>query len=394
MAVQWTEEQQKVIDLRERNILVSAAAGSGKTAVLVERILQLISEGEHPLDVDQLLVVTFTRAAAAQMKERLNRALLEKLEKDPDNEHLQRQTTLIHHAQITTIDGFCSYVIRNYFQKIDLDPGFRITDEGEQKLMMQDVLAQVLEEEYDKKTPEFMQLAESLDSGRSDDRLEDTVLKLYSLSQSHPWPEVWLQDCLKPYEVNTVEKLLAAEWIGQVKLRTKELLREALSINERAREISMAEGGPSQYLEALEADREFLKEAVALEGYDHLQLLLKGWKPKALSRKSVPGMLEEKKLKVQELRSQEKELIQEKIAAAFYRDTPEEILKKLKMAKPAVQGLVTLTEQFSRRFFMAKQEKNLLDFSDVEHLALQALIHREENGSEERTDAARELAGQ
>ena len=394
MAVQWTEEQQKVIDLRERNILVNAAAGSGKTAVLVERILQLISEGEHPLDVDQLLVVTFTRAAAAQMKERLNRALLEKLEKDPDNEHLQRQTTLIHHAQITTIDGFCSYVIRNYFQKIDLDPGFRITDEGEQKLMMQDVLAQVLEEEYDKKTPEFIQLAESLDSGRSDDRLEDTVLKLYSLSQSHPWPEVWLQDCLKPYEVNTVEELLTAEWIGQVKLRTKELLKEALSINERAREISMAEGGPSQYLEALEADREFLEEAVALEGYDHLQLLLKGWKPKALSRKSVPGMLEEKKLKVQELRSQEKELIQEKIAAAFYRDTPEEILKKLKMAKPAVQGLVTLTEQFSRRFFMAKQEKNLLDFSDVEHLALQALIHREENGSEERTDAARELSGQ
>ena len=284
MAVQWTEEQQKVIDLRERNILVNAAAGSGKTAVLVERILQLISEGEHPLDVDQLLVVTFTRAAAAQMKERLNRALLEKLEKDPDNEHLQRQTTLIHHAQITTIDGFCSYVIRNYFQKIDLDPGFRITDEGEQKLMMQDVLAQVLEEEYDKKTPEFIQLAESLDSGRSDDRLEDTVLKLYSLSQSHPWPEVWLQDCLKPYEVNTVEELLTAEWIGQVKLRTKELLKEALSINERAREISMAEGGPSQYLEALEADREFLEEAVALEGYDHLQLLLKGWKPKALSR--------------------------------------------------------------------------------------------------------------
>ena len=357
MAVQWTEEQQKVIDLRERNILVSAAAGSGKTAVLVERILQLISEGDHPLDVDQLLVVTFTRAAAAQMKERLTRALLEKLETDPDNEHLQRQTTLIHHAQITTIDGFCSYVIRNYFQQIDLDPGFRITDEGEQKLLMQDVLAQVLEESYEKKTPEFMQLAESLDSGRSDERLEDTVLKLYALSQSHPWPQVWLKECLKPYEAETVEELLASDWLVQVEIRTKELLREALLLNEKAREISVAEGGPSQYLEALETDRDFLEEAMTLEGYDHLQSFLKRWKPKALSRKTVPGMVEERKLRVQELRSREKEMVQEKIVAAFFQDTPEEILAKLKIAKPAVQGLVTLTERFTESFYVAKQEK-------------------------------------
>lgn len=394
MAVQWTEEQQKVIDLRGKNILVSAAAGSGKTAVLVERILQLISEGDHPLDVDQLLVVTFTRAAAAQMKERLTRALMEKLETDPDNEHLQRQTTLIHHAQITTIDGFCSYVIRNYFQQINLDPGFRITDEGEQKLLMQDVLAQVLEESYEKKTPEFIKLAESLDSGRSDERLEDTVLKLYVLSQSHPWPRVWLQDCLKPYEAETVEELLASDWLRQVQFRTKELLQEALSINEKAREVSMAEGGPAQYLEALDADREFLEEAMALEGYDRLQTFLKGWKPKTLSRKSVPGMLEERKLRVQELRKQEKELIQEKVTASYFQDDPEEILSKLRRAKPAVCGLVSLTEQFAERFFAAKQEKNLLDFSDVEHLALQALIRRQENGSEERTDAARELSGQ
>lgn len=394
MAVQWTEEQQKVIDLRERNILVNAAAGSGKTAVLVERILQLISEGDHPLDVDQLLVVTFTRAAAAQMKERLTRALLEKLETDPDNEHLQRQTTLIHHAQITTIDGFCSYVIRNYFQQIDLDPGFRITDEGEQKLLMKDVLAQVLEESYEKKTPEFMQLAESLDSGRSDERLEDTVLKLYALSQSHPWPQVWLKECLKPYEAETVEELLASDWLVQVEIRTKELLQEALLLNEKAREISVAEGGPSQYLEALEADRDFLEEAMTLEGYDHLQPFLKRWKPKALSRKTVPGMVEERKLRVQELRSREKEMVQEKIVAAFFQDTPEEILAKLKIAKPAVQGLVTLTERFTESFYVAKQEKNLLDFSDVEHLALQALIHRTEDGGEERTEAARELSCQ
>lgn len=394
MEVQWTEEQQKVIELRERNILVSAAAGSGKTAVLVERILHLISEGEQPLDVDQLLVVTFTRAAAAQMKERLMRALEEKLETDPDNEHLQRQTTLIHHAQITTIDGFCSYVIRNYFQQIDLDPGFRIADEGEQKLLMQDVLAQVLEEAYEKKDPEFMQLTESLDSGRSDDRLEDTVLKLYALSQSHPWPGIWLQGCLEAYGAETEEEVLTSPWLEQAEQRAKELLKEALSVNEKAREISLEDGGPAQYLEALDADREFLEEVMEARGYVRLQLLLKNWKPKALSRKSVPGMTEEKKQKVQELRSREKELIQEKVAGTFYQDTPEEILTKQKMARPAIQGLVTLTEKFTDSFFTAKQEKNLLDFSDVEHLALQVLLHRDEDGSEKRTEAAEELSRQ
>lgn len=394
MAVQWTDEQQKVIDLREKNILVSAAAGSGKTAVLVERILHLISEGDHPLDVDQLLVVTFTRAAAAQMKDRLVRALEQKLETDPDNEHLQRQTTLIHHAQITTIDGFCSWVIRNYFQQIDLDPGFRIADEGEQKLLMQDVLAQVLEEEYEKKTPEFMQLAASLDSGRSDERLENTVLKLYSLSQSHPWPKVWLEECLKPYETDTVEEVLQSPWLIQVEYRTIELLREALAINEKAREIAVTEGGPAQYLTALEADREFLEEAADTKGYEKLQALLKRWKPRALSGKSVPGMQEEKKIRVQELRKREKELVQEKIAGTFYQDSPEEILEKQRMEKPAVRGLVQLTKQFADSFYAAKQEKNLLDFSDVEHLALQALVHREKDGSEERTAVARELSGQ
>lgn len=394
MAVQWTDEQQKVIDLRERNILVSAAAGSGKTAVLVERILQMISEGQRPLDVDQLLVVTFTRAAAAQMKDRLMRALEEKLETDPDNEHLQKQTTLIHHAQITTIDGFCSYVIRNYFQQIDLDPGFRIADEGEQKLLMQDVLAQVLEDAYEEKDPEFMQLAASLDSGRSDDRLEDTVLKLFSLSQSHPWPKIWLRECLAPYEVETTQELLNQPWMQQIENRTGELVKEALVLNRQAADIALSEGGPAQYMEALEADREFLEQVKAAKGYDRLQALLTGWKPRALSRKSVPGMQEAKKLQVQELRNRVKELVQEKITKTFYRDTPEEILAKQKMTAPAVRGLIRLTGQFMEKFYAAKQEKNLLDFSDVEHLALKALINRKEDGSEELTEAALELSRQ
>ena len=131
MGVSWTEEQKKVIALRNRNILVSAAAGSGKTAVLVERIITRITDRTNPVDIDHLLIVTFTNAAAGEMKERIRQAIEKKLGEEPGNIHLQRQLTLVHHAQITTIHSFCQHVIRNYFHTIDLDPNFRIGDEGE-----------------------------------------------------------------------------------------------------------------------------------------------------------------------------------------------------------------------------------------------------------------------
>ena len=150
MKRQFTKDQQQAIALRDKNILVSAAAGSGKTAVLVERIIQMISEGEHPADIDRLLVVTFTSAAASEMRERITDAISEKLSSDPENEHLQRQSALIHNAQITTIHSFCLFVIRNHFQEIGLDPAFRVADEGEIGLMMQDVLEEVLEEAFAK----------------------------------------------------------------------------------------------------------------------------------------------------------------------------------------------------------------------------------------------------
>ena len=128
MSVTWTEEQKQVIETRNTNLLVSAAAGSGKTAVLVERILSLITDPEHPVDVDRLLITTFTKAAAGEMKERIGKALNDRLKENPGNEWLQRQESLVHRAQITTIHGFCLYVIRNYFHTIDLDPDFRIAD--------------------------------------------------------------------------------------------------------------------------------------------------------------------------------------------------------------------------------------------------------------------------
>lgn len=164
----WTKEQEQVIAARGCNLLVSAAAGSGKTTVLVERIITRLTEGENPLDVDQLLVVTFTEAAAAEMKERIRGAIEKKLETDPDNAHLQRQATLIHHAKITTIHSFCLSVIRDYFHTIDLEPGFRTLEEGERKLLMQEVMENLLEEEYAKGESSFTDFVEMASTGRDD----------------------------------------------------------------------------------------------------------------------------------------------------------------------------------------------------------------------------------
>ena len=194
MEKKWTRQQQQVIDLGNRNLLVSAAAGSGKTAVLVERIIQKITNTEHPVDIDRLLIVTFTNAAAAEMRERIGIALAEALEQRPDNIHLQRQQTLLHTAQITTIHSFCLYVIRNYFHRIDLDPEFRVAEEGELKLMQSDVLDQVLEQYYREAKPEFLALSETLATGKTDQPFKETILKLFRFAMSYPWVEEWLWD--------------------------------------------------------------------------------------------------------------------------------------------------------------------------------------------------------
>ena len=201
MGIAFTEKQQRVIDARGHNLLVSAAAGSGKTAVLVERIVKMVSDGDHPVDIDRLLVVTFTNAAAAEMRERISRALNDRLAVDPENEHLQRQTTLLHNARITTIDSFCLFVLRNQFHTIGLDPAFRIAEEGEIRLLRQEVLAEVLEDCYAQGKPEFLNCMEYFSVGSRDTAVEEIVLKLYDFAMSTPFPEVWLAERKNDYRV-------------------------------------------------------------------------------------------------------------------------------------------------------------------------------------------------
>ena len=192
MAVNWTSKQQEVIDSRNRNLLVSAAAGSGKTAVLVERIIQMISEGDRPLDIDQLLVMTFTNAAAAEMRERIGAAVEQKLKERPEDEHLWLQAALIPQAQITTIDSFCLNIIRSHYNSLDIDPAFRIGDEGELSLLRGDCMGEMLENCYDEADEEFGRFVEHFGRGKSDRGIEDVILQAWQFSQSHPWPQEWL----------------------------------------------------------------------------------------------------------------------------------------------------------------------------------------------------------
>ena len=393
MGVKWTEEQQKVISLRDRNILVSAAAGSGKTAVLVERILSKITDPEAPVDIDRLLIMTFTRAAAGEMKERISSAIESALYEDPDNEHLQRQSTLLHTAQITTIDGFCAYIIRNYFHLIGLDPGYRTADEGELKLLREDVTGKLLEDYYSEKQEKYEKFVECFASGKDDEALGGMIQKLYEMAMSNPFPEEWLDACLDDYKIETTEELRETKCIKLLWKAAVDELETAEHLAREARKLCDAPDGPNLYGEALDSDLLFirkLKNTAEEKDYNILAELLEKPSFARLSGKKMPEADEQKKQRVKELREEEKEILRE-LGQKYFQGTEEEILDMLKCSREPLEMLVELTRQFAERFSKAKREKNILDFTDMEHFALKILM-KKEDGQMQMSQAAIELS--
>lgn len=369
MGVMWTEDQKKVIELRNKNILVSAAAGSGKTAVLVERIMEIVCDEKNPVDVDRLLVVTFTKAAATEMKERVGAAIRKRLEEQPNNGYLQKQEALVPHAQITTIDSFCAYILRNHFGEIDLDPAFRVADEGELKLLKKDLLKELLEEKYAEKDPAFLHFVECYASGKSDAQLEELILKLYEFSVSDPFPEEWLEHLMTEN----------AEISEEVILRHVEKILESL-ILENAQMIDLCRGirGPIWYEEAFLEDRKLLETMNRQTTYEEYSKVLRNLSFTALSRKKMPPDVDEgKKELVKDSRKRMKKSL-ENIEKQFFYMSPELIGETEKCAKIARNELISLTLEFSKRFAEKKRKRNIVDFSDIEHLALQILIEKKD----------------
>lgn len=389
MAVEFTAEQQQAIKLHNRNILVSAAAGSGKTAVLSERIVQMVCRKENPVDIDRLLIVTFTNAAAAEMRERISQAILQKLNEDGTNEHLQRQAALLHNAQITTIDSFCLFVLRNNFEDIGLDPAFRVADEGEMELLRQDVMSELLEDSFLEGREDFYECVEYFCPGGRESVLEDHIFRLYQYALSYPFPEEWLLARKKDYEFKTMEELNASDW-GQYLLT--HLKRMAVSLceeMEKVKTLCEQPDGPYMYGETAEKELEQLERLSKEESLAGFSEKLPAVTFGRLSSKKDDSVSPEKKELAKELRDGVKDGVK-KLGADFFSMPFPTVLGQSETCARAVGELVDLCLAFKERLDEKKREKKYLDFSDMEHFALQILVKKNADGQVVPTKTAQE----
>ena len=395
--MKWTEKQQQVIDSRNRNLLVSAAAGSGKTAVLVERIISMISEGSSPLNIDQLLVMTFTNAAASEMRERIGAAVEKKLKEDPGNEHLWLQAALIPQAQIMTIDSFCLDLIRNHYNTLDIDPAFRIGDEGELTLLRGDVMEQVLESCYEEADDGFIQFSEQFGSGKSDKAMEDVILQAWQFSQSHPWPDEWLSQCRQQMETEAAGDLDSSVWmqflLKDVSLQMEELAAQA----EEALEVAREENGPLVYEPMLMNDVSRLKkikEAADTGSFEAFYQAVNELTFDRLAAARSKDIDPDKKAFVSEIRTRVKKAA-EKCWDTYGSQSLEEAAAGIRNTKVVIDVLLDMVKRFDTAYTEAKRERNVLDFNDLEHLALKVLVEKEEDDNTLRPSAAaKELSEQ
>jgi ATP-dependent helicase/nuclease subunit A len=404
----WTEEQLAAIKLKGQ-LLVAAAAGSGKTAVLVERILRQVVDYHNPVDVDKFLVVTFTKAAANEMRERIGKALDEAIlhAQDKDVERLFRQRTLLAKANITTLHSFCSELIRKYFYLLELDPAFRIADQAEADLLKQDVLEDLFEARYAQEDTSFLNLVNALGSDRDDLALMDHVLHLYEFAYSHLQPELWLDRLNAAYEWSDIDSLMTSQWGIVIRKGIFNRINEGLNLLEQANDITMRPGGPAIYAGTLQTDIEKVQILV--------KYLLKGdWAevekqyPLVVDFSRLPPLRSKAKKSStgnsqanseQGLKFQDSLEIDEHIQKMLQKECKElrdSAKKKLNSLKEEVfafsieqqiprlremgimaKTLGNLVIEFSQRYALVKTKRNVLDFTDLEHFAIRLL---EEDG--------------
>jgi len=388
----WTDEQWQAITRRGGNVLVSAAAGSGKTSVLVERIIQRVLDTDDPIGVDQLLVVTFTNAAAAEMRNRIGEALRKALQDNPKSAHLRRQLALLQRATITTLHSFCLGILRQYYYLIELDPDFRIADQMEDELLRQDTLEELLETWYEK-DPDFCALAELMLDGQDDQFLVVLLLRLYEFSRSHPDPDGWLKQAAGMFDVSGRNHLDGLAWTHSV-LRSLELelgglegkLRQAIA-------LAGSPDGPEAYLPLLEAEAGALRRAC--------QACREGWQAAENAMQSVvfaklPTVRNadpEVKGQVQDLRNRVKKAV-EALKEEYFAMTEDQYLQDLQQLSGHMQTLARLVSQFAATYSQVKRERSLVDFSDLEHLALRILSEPDEAGGRRPSAVALQLREQ
>lgn len=381
MGMKFTPEQQRVIELHNSNILVSAAAGSGKTAVLVERIIRMICDGEHPADIDRLLIVTFTNAAAAEMRERIAAGITARLETDPGNEHIQKQSALLHNAQITTIDSFSLFLIRNHFNEIGLDPDFRVADEGEIKLLQQEVLAQLLEDAYAgqfvPEAPEqFHACVEYFCPGGRESVLEQHILNLSRYAGSFPWPAEWLEERKNDYAAGDMEALVHSDYGQYLTERVNRTVEGCLEKLREVKRLCELPDGPYMYGELTEAEIEQLERLTSCKDLKEQAAKVPAVTFARLPSKKDDSVDPAKRELAKAIRNSVKDTLSD-LSESYFKTPLELAVEQGKACREPLRMLLDLVLEFDRRLLAAKQERHLIDFSDMEHYALQILLKRE-----------------
>lgn len=370
----WTKEQLKVIETRDRNILVSAAAGSGKTAVLVERIVKMVTDSANPIDVDKLLVVTFTNAAASEMRERIMKSLGKSLAKDKNNEHLQRQMTYIHNAKITTIDAFCLNIVKEHFGEINLDPGFRIGNKDELELLKADVLKELLDRYFEEGDNEFLKFVDTYVSKQGKSKIEEIVLKLFEQSMSEKYPKSWLNDLLLSYTDISEKGIEESAWFNLLINDAKNSLKSSLEGMYKAVEIAGGDKGPQKYLDILNTEIIFLKNLLACDDFEAVKDMINSFEfgrmPSITKKEDVDF---EKKETAKALRNEFKDNVN-KLKKGIFSGSLDEYKTIIENSYDGVKILIRLTLEFMEEYVAVKREKNLVDFAEIEHFALDILV--------------------
>ena len=373
--VKWTEEQSQAIHEKGSNILVAAAAGSGKTAVLVERIINKIIEEE--IDIDKLLVVTFTNAAASEMRERILNAIYKKIEEEPTNLRLQKQITLLNKSNICTIHSFCLDVIRNNFYEINISPNFRIGDTAEIELLKEEVLDELFEDLYLKEDEGFLKLLEIYTSYKDDEPLKDIVKSIYNFIQSAPFPEKWLAEKVKLFDIDIENTDFAETVWGKIILNNyKECIEENILGLKKIKKELEAENELEKFSQAIRLDIENLESLlVNLNSWDKSYELAKTfsfvrWPSSKKINSETPAFVKEKR-----------DMINakfKKLKDSIFIYTSAEVLSDLKNMYEVLNLLQAIILKFNENYKKAKLERNIIDFNDIEHLALKILIKDED----------------
>ena len=374
--VKWTNEQLQAIQEKDSNILVAAAAGSGKTAVLVERIIHKIIDEQ--MDIDKILVVTFTNAAASEMRERILEAIYKKLEENPENVHLQRQIILLNKASICTIHSFCLDVIHNHFYEIDLPSNFKIADTAEMDLLKQEVLDDLFEQKYTENDKDFIELLENYTNYRGDEALQELVLKIYKFIQSSPFPIKWLQEKLELLKIEDKD-ISQTIWGKLIIQAVEDDIQESIMQLETVKSKMALYPEMTKFYQKICEDLIILKDLQNYNSWDELYIKLlnfnfSNW---PVDKKVTNDLKEDSK----EIRNKVKKHIKEK-TAKLLSCSQEQAVKDLKIITPILEKLANLVTEFTKNFAEKKKEKNCIDFNDIEHFALKILLDENNNPTE------------